>query len=175
MQDVTIGPIERSDIPSVGSIYRQAVQHGTASFEIDPPDDGEMVRRADLLVAGGFPYVVARRGDGTLLGYAYAGPYRPRPAYRFTVEDSIYVDPASHGRGVGSLLLARLIEESVARGYRQMVAVIGDSANQGSIALHRRHGFRLTGVFEAVGWKHGRWLDSVLMQRELGVGASEPA
>jgi phosphinothricin acetyltransferase len=174
MQDVTIAPVERGDLPSIGGIYRGAVRHGTASFELDPPDDEEMARRADVLLAGGFPYVVARRG-GRLLGYAYAGPYRPRPAYRFTLEDSIYVDPAAHGQGIGSLLLARLIAESERLGFRQMIAVIGDSANQGSIALHRRHGFRLTGVFESVGWKHGRWLDSVLMQRELGAGASEPA
>jgi phosphinothricin acetyltransferase len=105
----------------------------------------------------------------------YAGPYRPRPAYRFSLEDSIYVDPAAQGQGIGGLLLARLIAESEKRGFHQMIAVIGESANQGSIALHRRHGFRRTGVFEAVGWKHGRWLDSVLMQRTLGAGAAEPA
>jgi L-amino acid N-acyltransferase YncA len=174
MQDVTIGPVERRDLPSIGIIYRQAVQHGTASFEIDPPDDEELARRADILLAGGFPYFVARRG-GHLLGYAYAGPYRPRPAYRFTLEDSIYVDPAAQGQGIGKLLLGRLIAESEARGFRQMIAVVGDSANHGSIALHRRHGFRLNGVFEAVGWKHGRWLDSVLMQRQLGVGSGAPA
>lgn len=174
MQDLTIEPLEGRDIPSVGVLYRQAVQHGTASFEIDPPDDGEMARRADILLAGGFPYLVARRA-GRFLGYAYAGPYRPRPAYRFTLEDSIYIDPAAQGQGIGSLLLARLIAESEKRGFRQMIAVIGDSANQASITLHRRHGFRLTGVFEAVGWKHGRWLDSVLMQRMLGTGAAEPA
>ncbi|GLS17691.1 N-acetyltransferase [Labrys miyagiensis] len=173
MQELTIAPVERGDIPSIGGIYREAVRHGTASFELDPPDDEEMARRADILLTGGFPYFVARRG-GHLLGYAYAGPYRPRPAYRFTLEDSVYVDPAAHGQGIGSLLLARLIAESERLGFRQMIAVIGDSANQGSIALHRRLGFCLTGVFESVGWKHGRWLDSVLMQRELGRGASEP-
>ncbi|WP_413990208.1 N-acetyltransferase family protein [Labrys okinawensis] len=174
MQDLTIAPVERDDIPSIGCIYREAVRHGTASFELDPPDDQEMARRADILLAGGFPYFVARRG-GRLLGYAYAGPYRPRPAYRFTLEDSVYVDPAAHGQGIGGLLLARLIAESERLGFRQMIAVIGDSANQGSIALHRRHGFRHTGVFESVGWKHGLWLDSVLMQRELGAGAAKPA
>jgi L-amino acid N-acyltransferase YncA len=173
MQDVILAPVGRDDIPSIGLIYREAVLKGTASFELDPPDDEEMARRADRLLAGGFPYIVARR-EGRVLGYAYAGPYRPRPAYRFTVEDSIYVDPAAKGRGVGNLLLGRLIEESKARGYRQMIAVIGDSANTGSIALHKRHGFRLTGVFEAVGWKHGRWLDSVLMQKELAGGADMP-
>jgi L-amino acid N-acyltransferase YncA len=173
MQDVTIGPVGRDDLPSIGVIYRQAVRHGTASFEIDPPDDEEMARRADILLAGGFPYVVARHG-GHVLGYAYAGPYRPRPAYRFTVEDSIYVDPAAQGKGIGNLLLVRLIAESEARGFRQMIAVIGDSANQGSIALHRRHGFRHVGVFESVGRKHGNWLDSVLMQRELGMGSRTP-
>ena len=112
---------------------------------------------------------------GALLGYAYAGPYRPRPAYRFAVEDSIYVSGEARGKGVGRRLLARLIEDSEQRGFRQMIAVIGDSANVPSISLHHHNGFRLTGIFEAVGWKHGRWLDSVLMQRGLGAGKDEAA
>jgi L-amino acid N-acyltransferase YncA len=116
-----------------------------------------MARRADLLLAGGFPYFVARH-HGLPLCYAYDGPYRPRPAYRFTIEDSIYVDPAAQGRGIGGRLLGRLVEESARLGFRQMIAVIGDSANRNSLALHRRHAFRLTGIFEAVGWKRGRWL-----------------
>lgn len=174
MHDIDVGPVEASDIASIGSLYREVVRHGTASFEVDPPDDREMARRAEVLVSGGFPYLVARR-NGRMLGYAYAGPYRPRPAYRFTVEDSIYVEPDAHGRGIGRLLLGRLVEDSAARGFRQMIAVIGDSANQASIALHRSHGFRDAGLFESVGWKHGRWLDTVLMQRELGAGAGAPA
>ena len=174
MQAIDIEPVERNDIPSISTIYRQAVREGTASFEIDPPDDKEMARRAGVLLAGGFPYFVARR-DGRILGYAYAGPYRPRPAYCFTVEDSIYVDPSCQGHGIGGRLLASLISKSTTLGFRQMIAVIGDGANQGSIALHSRHGFRMTGVFESVGWKHGRWLDSVLMQRALGTGADAPA
>jgi L-amino acid N-acyltransferase YncA len=170
MHAVDVGPIEANDVASIGSLYREMVRHGTASFETDPPDDMEMARRAEALVSGGFPYLVARR-HGRLLGYAYAGPYRPRPAYRFTVEDSVYVDPEAQGRGIGRLLLGRLVEDGTARGFRQMIAVIGDSANQASIALHRSHGFRAAGVFENVGWKHGRWLDTVLMQKELGAGA----
>jgi L-amino acid N-acyltransferase YncA len=173
MQAIDIGPVEASDIASIGSLYREVVRYGTASFEIEPPDDGEMARRAEALVSGGFPYLVARR-EGRLLGYAYAGPYRPRPAYRFTVEDSIYVDPDAQGRGVGRLLLAHLVEAGAACGFRQMIAVIGDSANQASIALHRRFGFRSAGLFEGVGWKHGRWLDTVLMQKALGPGADAP-
>ena len=134
-----------------------------------------MARRARILVDGGFPYWVAVSADGEVCGYAYAGPYRTRPAYRFNVEDSIYVAEAARGKGVGRQLLARLIAECEARGFRQMIAVIGDSANLASIGLHHHLGFRLTGIFEAVGWKHGRWLDSVLMQRALGQGSATAA
>ena len=166
-------PFEAGDIPAITAIYREAVLHGTASFEIDPPDETEMARRAAVLVDGGFPYLVACSGDDRL-GYAYAGPYRPRPAYRFAVEDSIYLASEARGRGIGRALLAALIEAAGQRGFRQMIAVIGDSGNVPSISLHHHHGFRLTGIFEAVGWKHGRWLDSVLMQRGLGDGKDLP-
>jgi phosphinothricin acetyltransferase len=130
-----------------------------------------MTRRQRALLDGGYPYVVAEF-DGTLAGYAYAGPYRPRPAYRFSVEDSIYIDASAQRKGVGRALLVRLIEESERRGFRQMIAVIGDSAQTPSIELHRALGFRMIGAIENVGFKFDRWLDTVLMQRALGEGAT---
>jgi len=154
------------DIPTITTIYGDAVRHGTASFEIDVPDEAEMARRFTALVDNGFPYIVAEV-DGALAGYAYAGPYRTRYAYRFTVEDSIYVAPQMHRRGVGRALLSVLVKESTRRGYKQMLAVIGDSSNSGSIQLHRAAGFHMIGTFEHVGFKFDRWLDTVLMQREL--------
>jgi len=165
-----IRPARPADVAAITRIYAQAVRHGTASFELEPPEQAEMARRQDALVAGGFPYLVAEE-DGGILGYAYAGPYRARPAYRFTVEDSVYIAPEAQRRGLGRLLLERLITESEARGYRQMIAVIGDSAQHASIALHMALGFRLIGTFAAVGFKFDRWLDTVLMQRPLGQGA----
>jgi phosphinothricin acetyltransferase len=159
-----------ADIPAITAIYDHAVRHGTASFELEPPDTAEMVRRHRALVDAGFPYLVAE-ADGTVAGYAYAGAYRPRPAYRFSVEDSVYVAPALHRRGVGRALLAALIAEAEQRGFRQMVAIIGDSAQAPSIELHRAAGFRMIGAVENVGFKFGRWLDTVLMQRALGPGA----
>jgi phosphinothricin acetyltransferase len=173
MTDLVIRAAVAADIPQIARIYAHAVRHGTASFEIDPPDEAEMARRQRTLREGGFPYLVAELA-GDIVGYAYAGPYRPRPAYRFSVEDSVYVAPEAHRRGVGRALLDRLLAEAQARGCRQMIAVIGDSAQTPSIELHRRAGFRLIGTIEAVGFKHGRWLDSVLMQRALGAGASAP-
>ena len=160
-----------ADIPAITAIYAHAVRFGTASFEIDPPDETEMGERYRALAAGGFPYLVATVDD-RLAGYAYAGLYRTRVAYRNTLEDSVYLDPQFHRRGIGRALLDRLMAESEARGCRQMIAVIGDSAQAGSIALHRAAGFRMVGTFEAVGHKFGRWLDTVLMQRGLGDGAT---
>jgi L-amino acid N-acyltransferase YncA len=160
-----------SDLAVITAIYDDAVRHGTASFELDPPDQAEMARRYEALRAGGYPYLVAEL-DGDIVGYAYAGPYRARPAYRWSVEDSIYVAPQAQRRGFGGALLARLVAEAEAGGFRQMLAVIGDSANTGSVDLHRAAGFRLVGTFENVGFKFGRWLDTVLMQRELGRGAT---
>src|SRR6476661_1617507 len=124
MSAVVVRPVAPADIPAITRIYTEAVEHGTASFELEPPDEAEMTRRMQSLTAGGFPYLAAEI-DGVLVGYAYAGPYRPRRAYRFSVEDSIYVDPGAHRRGVGRALLVRLIDESERRGYRQMIAVIG--------------------------------------------------
>ena len=158
-----------SDIPAIACIYAHAVLHGTASFEIEPPDEAEMARRQRVLLDGGHPYLVAE-ADGAVLGYAYAGPYRARPAYRWSVEDSVYIAAEAQRRGVGRALLEELIAESERRGFRQMIAVIGDSAQAPSIELHRALGFRLIGTIVSVGFKHGRWLDSVLMQRALGRG-----
>jgi L-amino acid N-acyltransferase YncA len=171
MTSVSIRPTTPADIPAITRIYAHAVTHGTASFELQPPDEAEMARRQKVLLDGGFSYLVAEL-SGALAGYAYAGAYRPRPAYRYCVEDSIYIAPEAHRRGVGKLLLNALIEDSTARGFRQMVAVIGDSAQTPSIELHRLLGFRLIGTIEATGYKHNRWLDTVLMQRPLGDGAS---
>jgi phosphinothricin acetyltransferase len=170
-QELCIRPTTSDDIAAITGIYAQAVRHGTASFEIDPPGSDEMLRRYQALASAGFPYLVAERA-GAIAGYAYAGPYRMRPAYRWTVEDSVYVAEAAQRGGVGRALLDRLIVESEARGFRQMIAVIGDSAQMPSIALHRAAGFRMVGTLAAVGFKFGRWLDSVLMQRPLGSGAS---
>ena len=167
-------PCEPRDIPEITAIYRQAVLHGTASFEIDPPDEAEMARRRAALLDAGQPYLVAERGE-RVAGYSYAGPYRARLAYRSTVENSVYVAEDARRTGVAGKLLARLIEESAARGFRQMIAVIGDSANLASIRLHEAAGFSHTGVLRSVGWKHGRWLDTVLMQRALGAGDKVPS
>jgi L-amino acid N-acyltransferase YncA len=168
---LAIRPATPADIPAITRIYADAVSNGTASFELAPPDQGEMARRMAVLAEAGYPYLAAE--DGALLGYAYAGPYRPRPAYRLTVEDSVYVAPDAQRHGVGRALLAALIEAAEARGYRQMLAVIGDSPHQaGSIALHAALGFRQVGLLPDVGFKHGRWLDSLLMQRALGPGAT---
>lgn len=165
-------PATLADVPAIADIYDDAVRTGTASFELDPPGVGEMTRRFDALMAGDYPYLVAVDTDETLLGYAYAGAFRPRIAYRFTVENSIYVAPGAQRRGVGKALLTALVRECEARGFRQMVAVIGDSANAGSIGVHRACGFRDVGIIKSSGLKFGRWLDTVLMQRDLGPGDS---
>ena len=158
-----------ADIPAIASIYGHHVLHGLASFETEAPGAQEMARRRTEILARNFPYLVAEL-DGRVAGYAYANHYRTRFAYRFSVEDSIYVDPACVGRGVGNKLLAALIAECGKRGFRQMIAVIGDSGNLPSIRLHQACGFTLTGSFKSIGFKHGRWVDSVLMQRALGSG-----
>ncbi|HEX5958684.1 MAG TPA: GNAT family N-acetyltransferase, partial [Hyphomicrobiaceae bacterium] len=141
----------------------------TASFEIEPPDEAEMLRRFEAVTAAGHPYFVAELG-GRVAGYAYASAYRARPAYRFTVEDSVYIAPEAQGKGVGRVLLKALIDASTARGYRLIVAVIGDSRNQASITLHRSLGFTFCGTIHSVGYKFGRWLDSVIMELPLGEG-----
>jgi len=171
MPEITIRAAIAADLPTITAIYEEAVLHGTATFEIDPPDLAEMTRRFEALVGGGFPYFVAVEGD-RVLGYAYAGPHRPRVAYRFTVEDSIYLAPAAQRRGVGGKLLSALILACEQKGFRQMVAVIGDSANAGSVAVHRNAGFDMIGTHPNVGFKFGRWLDTISMQRALGDGGS---
>jgi L-amino acid N-acyltransferase YncA len=162
-----------TDIPAIAAIYAHAVMHGTASFELEPPPEAEMARRRDAILEGGYPYLVAE-GGGEILGYAYAGAYRTRPAYRSTVEDSVYVAPSAQGQGVGRALLVALIEQCEALDFRLMVAVIGDEDSQGSIALHRSLGFEPAGILKGIGYKHGRWLSTVLMQRPLRRGTTEP-
>lgn len=168
----SLRPATAGDLPAIQRIYAHHVLHGLASFEEAPPDAAELARRWQAIVAAGLPYYCAAGADAAVLGYAYAGPYRPRSAYRFAVEDSIYVAPEATGRGIGRALLDRLIDDCTRIGKRQMIAVIGDSANRASIELHRACGFRLVGTFAAIGFKHGRWVDSVLMQRPLGAGDS---
>jgi len=171
MSSPEIRPAAAADLPAITEIYEHAVRYGTATFELIPPDLAEMTRRFDVLKDGGFPYLVAAL-DGRVVGYAYAGAYRPRPAYRFTVENSVYLQPAIHRRGIGMQLLQRLIADSEQRGYRQMIAVIGDSANAGSIGVHSRCGFEMIGTHPDVCFKFGRGLDTVMMQRALGDGAT---
>ena len=171
MSSPEIRPATEADLVSVTAIYEHAVRYGTATFELTPPDLAEMTRRYRALMEGGFPYLVASL-DGGVAGYAYAGAYRPRPAYRFTVENSVYLDAAIHRRGIGMKLMQRLIGESERRGYRQMIAVIGDSANAGSIGLHTACGFQMIGTHPNVGLKFGRWLDTVMMQLPLGEAAA---
>jgi phosphinothricin acetyltransferase len=168
-----VRPSAETDLPAITAIYAHAVEHGTASFELDPPDEAEMARRRAALLEGGYPYLVAER-EGRILGYAYAGAYRTRPAYRSTVEDSVYIAPAAQGQGVGRALLTALIRECEARDFRLMVAVIGDEESKGSIGLHRSLGFEPVGILKGIGYKHGRWLSTVLMQRPLGRGMDEP-
>jgi L-amino acid N-acyltransferase YncA len=163
-----------ADIPAITAIYSEAVRSGTSSFELAPPSEGEMRARFERTISSGYSYLVAEL-DGRIAGYAYCGPYRPRAAYRFTLENSVYVDPAWQGKGVGRALLQALIAEAERSGFRQMIAVIGDSRNAASIALHRALGFEMIGTHRAVGRKHGAWLDTVEMQLSLGTGdADEP-
>lgn len=157
------------DIAAIAQIYAHHVMHGTATFELTAPKGDEMARRRVAVLGEGLPFLVAE-SRGAIAGYAYAGLYRPRPAYKFTVEDSIYLHPDHLRKGIGRLLLAELIQRCEAGRCRQMIAVIGDSTNTGSIRVHEALGFRHVGVFQSVGWKFGRWLDTVLMQRALGSG-----
>ena len=165
-----VRPSTEADLPAIQAIYQHAVLNGTGTFETDPPELAEMARRRQEVLSRSLPWLVAE-AQGQVLGYAYANYFRPRLAYRFCVEDSIYLHPDSQGRGVGRLLLAELIARCEAAGARQMVAVIGDSKNAGSIGVHTALGFEHTGMLKNSGWKFGRWLDVVLMQRQLGEGA----
>jgi phosphinothricin acetyltransferase len=165
----TLRPATSADVPAITAIYRPAVLHGTASFEQEPPTEAEMLRRFEAITGAGYPYFVAEF-DGRVVGYAYASAYRTRPAYRFTVENSVYIALDAQGKGVGRALLGTLIDACTAKGFRLMVAVIGDSANFASITLHRRAGFTFCGTIHSVGYKFDRWLDSVIMQLPLGAG-----
>jgi L-amino acid N-acyltransferase YncA len=160
-----------ADLTAITHIYSTAVVNGTGTFELEAPDAAEMARRRDDVLGKGLPWLVAER-DGRVIGYAYANHFRPRRAYRFCLEDSIYLDEQARGHGVGRVLLAELLAQCEAQGARQMLAVIGDSANAGSIGVHRACGFEDCGLFRAAGWKFGRWLDVVLMQKALGEGAT---
>ena len=164
---ITLRDAVLDDIPAVTAIYRHHVLNGTASFEETPPDADEIANRFSAIGAKHMPYLVAIM-DGVIVGYCYASAYRPRTAYRHTVENSIYVAADCVGKGIGSKLMKALIERCEAGPWRQMVAAIGDSENAASIALHERHGFEMVGTFKKVGYKFDRWLDSVLMQRPLG-------
>ena len=174
MSTLTVRPSTAQDLPEITRIYGHLVLHGTGTFELEVPDEAEMRRRRDDVLGKGLPWLVAER-HGRLLGYAYANHFRPRRAYRFCLEDSIYLDPAAQGQGVGRTLLAELLAQCEARGARQMLAVIGDTANVASIGVHRACGFEPAGLFKAAGWKFDRWLDVVLMQRSLGQGSTSPA
>jgi L-amino acid N-acyltransferase YncA len=169
MLELVLRPATVADAAELAAIYRPSVLTGTASFEIDPPDSAEMARRLAAIVDAGYPYLVAEY-EGAIVGYGYVNAYRPRPAYKWTVEDSIYLAPAAQGLGIGRALLTKLIETATAQGFRQMVAVVGDSAQYPSIRLHRACGFQFAGTVHAIGFKHGRWLDVVTMQRPLGDG-----
>ncbi|HEX2197141.1 MAG TPA: GNAT family N-acetyltransferase [Burkholderiales bacterium] len=169
-----VRPAQPDDIAAVHAIYAHHVLQGLASFEEEPPTAAEVRRRYDEVVARKLPYLVADFG-GTVAGYGYCAPYRTRSAYRYALEDSIYVRPDAQGRGVGSALLAALIRQCEALGYRQLIAVIGDSAHTASIGLHEAQGFLRVGTLRSVGFKLGRWVDSVIMQRPLGRGdATKP-
>lgn len=170
---VTVRDAGAADASAIARIYASEVRSGTASYETEPPSDAEMAARMASAASGGHPWLVAEV-DGTIAGYACASPFRARPAYRWTVENSVYVDAAWQGRGIGRHLLDALIARCTALGYRRMIAVIGDAENAASIALHARAGFQPVGRFPGIGWKHGRWLTGVQMQRALGDGDATP-
>jgi L-amino acid N-acyltransferase YncA len=166
-----IRPSRDDDVAAITAIYGYHVLHGVASFEEVPPGEEEMRRRRGDIIGRGLPYLVAER-EGHVVGYCYAGPFRPRIGYRYTLEDSVYVAETEVGRGIGRALLQPVLDKSAVLGYRQMVAVIGGCETVASIRLHQSLGFAHVGVFEAVGFKFGRWIDTILMQRALGPGAA---
>jgi phosphinothricin acetyltransferase len=159
----------RFDIPAIGAIYRPEVEHGLSSWEEEPPSDGELAARMDKIIGAGLPYLAAER-DGAVLGYAYAGFYHGRSAYRYTLEDTVYIDPGARGQGVGKALMVELLARSEAVGCRQMMALIRWIPDSPSIALHKRLGFRMIGIAEGLGYKFGGWLDLALMQKTIGAG-----
>ena len=173
MSDLPVRPARAADIAAITRIYADAVLEGTATFEIEPPDEAEMARRQQTLLADDLPFFVAEHA-GRVAGYAFAGRYHVRPGYRWTLENSIYVAPLFQRLGLGRMLMRRLLAEAETRGYRQMLALIGDQTNVASIALHATFGFRRIGTLQSVGFKHGRWLDVILIQRPLGSANSMP-
>lgn len=174
MSNFAIRPATLADISTITRIYADAVTNGTASYELEPPSKTDMKERMQALIGPGYPYLVAEE-TREVIGYAYAGPFRPRRAYRFIVEDSIYLAPQTQGRGLGRLLLTRLIELCAELGFRQIAAVIGDgSEHSASVRLHEKLGFRHSGVLRGSGFKHEKWLDTVFMQLELNGGDRSP-
>lgn len=170
----TIRPSQPQDIPAITAIYAHHVLHGTGTFEVDPPSEGDMGSRREDILSKGLPYLVAVDG-ANILGFAYCNWFKPRPAYRFSAEDSIYMAPNAQGLGLGRALLAELMMQAEKAGVRKLIAVIGDSANAGSIGLHRSVGFAHVGTLKSCGWKFDRWLDVVMMDKALGLGDSSPA
>jgi L-amino acid N-acyltransferase YncA len=170
-QSPVLRDCREQDLEAVLAIYAREVREGTASFELEPPDLAELTARWQAIRRARLPYLVAEHG-GRIAGYAYAGPYRARPGYRYTVEDSVYIAPWARRQGIGRALLDAVVSGAAGCGMRQMVAIIGDSAHLASIRLHEQSGFRLVGVLENVGCKFGRWLDTVIMQRALGEDAA---
>ena len=168
----TVRASQPLDLPAITAIYRYHVLHGTGTFETDPPSLAEMSQRREGVLEKNLPWLVAEAEDGTILGYAYANWFKPRPAYRFSAEDSIYVAEEARGQGIGRLLLQALCHECESAGVRKLIAVIGDSANAGSVGVHRAAGFTPVGTLSNVGWKFNRWLDVVMMEKPLGEAAS---
>jgi L-amino acid N-acyltransferase YncA len=171
--DILVREAGREDVPAIREIYAHHVLHGFATFEEVAPDEAEMNRRREDILARGLPYLVGERG-GVVRGYGYCGSFRPRSAYRYTVEDSVYVAPDAVGQGFGRAVMREVIRRATALGMRQMVAVVGDSANSASIKMHESLGFRRVALLQSVGYKLGRWVDGVVMQLELGDGNRTP-
>lgn len=170
---IKIRPSRDTDVAAITAIYAHHVLTGTGTFEITPPTETDMVSRRQDVLSKNLPYLVVEDGEG-ILGFAYCNWFKPRPAYRFSAEDSIYLDPRAQGKGLGKLLLQELMAQAERAGVRKLIAVIGDSANQGSIGVHTACGFSHVGVLGACGWKFERWLDVVLMERAIGAGATTP-
>jgi phosphinothricin acetyltransferase len=171
----SLRPATAADLDAITAIYADAVRQGTASYELEPPSRADMAARFAALKDAEYPYIVAEAADGGIAGYAYAGPFRPRPAYRFIVEDSIYIAPDRQGQGLGRLLLTALVAACEELGFRQILAVIGDgSPESASVRLHATLGFDIAGTLRGSGYKHGRWLDTVIMQRAINGGNMTP-
>lgn len=169
-----IRPCQKADIPAIADLYAHHVQYGTGTFETVAPSPADMAQRWQDVQERKLPWLVAEQASGHIMGFAYCNWFKPRAAYRFSAEDSIYLHPDAAGQGLGRALLAELLRQAQAAGVRKMIAVIGDSANAGSVGLHRALGFSHVGTIAACGWKFDRWLDIVLMEKTLGAGAQTP-